>query len=133
MNLKQIGMIALVMALICVMPALAAVNAAPVPAPSAKPVATGTLQISIARLNGYDQNSWDRYVSIAPYGPEPVVHPVIGLNGIGDIRLPAGQYYVVLPYGHGSGFEMDTWKPEAFDLTIKDGQTSYAPFIGAGL
>ena len=129
MNLKQIGMIALIMALVCVMPALAAANAVP----AATPAPTGTLRISIARLNEYDMNAWDRYVSIAPYGHEPVIHPAISLNGIGDITLPAGQYYVVLPYGHGSGFPMDTWKPEAFDLTIKDGQTSYAPFIGAGL
>ena len=128
MNPKQIGMIALIMALVCVMPALAAANAEP----AATPVGTGTLQISISRLNSYDQNNWDRYVSIAPYGSDPVIHPVISLNGIGDIRLPAGQYYVVLPYGYGSGFPMDTWKPEAFDLTVKEGQTSYAPFIGAG-
>ena len=142
--MKQIGkvMIALIiMSCMVVLPAMAEAGthytSQPVypektfaPAATETPTQYGTLKIGITRFNDYEPLS--RYVSIAPVGPEPVIHPVISLNGIGDIRLPAGQYYVVLPNGYGSGFEMDTWKPEAFDVTISDGGVSYVTFVGAG-
>ncbi len=126
MKTNHIAALAL-LALMLIVPAAIAVNTTPAP------VQTGTLKLSIQRLDNYDQGSWDRYISIAPYGPEPVIHPYLNMNGIGDIALPAGQYYVVLPKGYGSGFDMDSWKPEAFDITIAAGQTSYVAFIGPGL
>ena len=126
MNLKQIGMMALVMALVCVMPALAADTAAP----TETTVQTGSLQISISRVEDFD--SWSRYVVIAPYGPEDVIIPQISLNGFGDARLKAGKYYVVLPKGYGSGYMMDAWVPEFFDVTVSDGGVTYVTFVGPG-
>jgi hypothetical protein len=125
MKTKLIATVALI-ALMLIVPAAIAVSTG-----TGTPAQTGMLRIQIQRLDAYDQGSWDRYVSIAPYGPEPVIHPEISLNGQGDITLPAGQYYVVLPKGHGSGYDMDTWKPEAFDITIASGTTTVT-FIGAG-
>lgn len=130
MNLKQIGMIALIMALVCVMPAFAAANEVPVTIADQK---FGLVEISIRDVRHYTPEGWERYVSIAPYDNNPVIHPDIGANGIRTISLPVGKYYIVLPKGYGSGFNTDTWIPEAVDIEVTGTGLSYVHFTGAGL
>lgn len=75
-----------------------------------------------------------RSIAIAPYGPEPVQHVTLGVNGMADYRLPPGEYEVILPIGHGSDVNQpNTWKQESQKVTISAGQNSYVTFIGAGV
>jgi hypothetical protein len=90
----------------------------------------GSIYVAIETMGVADLDA--RHVSIAPYNNSEVINLEVGVNGRGDVRVPAGKYYLVLPKGHGSSTDVNTWKQETADVTVGEGYAAYVTFIGAG-
>jgi len=91
---------------------------------------TGLLTISITTAGCLDADS-STYV-VAAYRGEYISEGQVGVNGIADLRLEPGDYFVRLAKGTGSAHDANTWKAEEQTVHISAGQRAYVTFIGSG-
>lgn len=92
----------------------------------------GSLYISFRSGGCWDDAG--RQIVIASMDGKTVLHETMDVDGSYDIRLPPGDYFILIPVGTGSDTRQDsTWKQETADVTIKAGYSTYVSFIGAGV